>query len=198
MEIKIQNIKGVQEATKRVNWGVIVGLYLTQILLFQIMKQYTFPVIEAHLNGGLIFDMRKSGYDTATAKELLTNIGERGRHRYLAVQMPLDFLYPCVMATVYYLILVKTSTRFRYSYYVFPILLVVLDWMENVCIILMLSGFELSNSLVKWSSTCTRLKSLVGDYILYFATVAGIIIYISRVLVSKVKRGKGNRDGNRI
>ena len=176
----INKLKQVQQNMKKVNWGIIIILYVLQILIFQFMLRVTFPVIQANLGELQMFDMMKNGYDVSIAERILAVMGEEGRNLYLHVQMPIDFVYPVLMAVVYYLVLVKTSTTFRYSYYVFPMLLILCDWMENVCIIWMLSGHEVTSGLVAFCNVCTRTKAIVGDYILYFASLIGIVVYLVR------------------
>lgn len=176
----INKLKQVQQNTKKVNWGIIIILYVLQILIFQFMLRVTFPVIQANLGELQMFDMMKNGYDVSIAERILAVMGEEGRNLYLHVQMPIDFVYPVLMAVVYYLVLVKTSTTFRYSYYVFPVLLTLCDWMENVCIIWMLSGHMVTRGLVAFCNICTRTKAIVGDYILYFASLIGIVVYLVR------------------
>lgn len=176
----INKLKQVQQNMKKVNWGIIIILYVLQILIFQFMLRVTFPVIQANLGELQMFDMMKNGYDVSVAEQILAVMGEEGRNLYLHVQMPIDFVYPVLMAVVYYLVLVKTSTTFRYSYYVFPVLLTLCDWMENVCIIWMLSGHMVTRGLVAFCNICTRTKAIVGDYILYFASLIGIVVYLVR------------------
>ncbi len=176
----INKLKQVQQNTKKVNWGIIIILYVLQILIFQFMLRVTFPVIQENLGELQMFDMMKNGYDVSVAEQILAVMGEEGRNLYLHVQMPIDFVYPVLMAVVYYLVLVKTSTTFRYSYYVFPVLLILCDWMENICIIWMLSGHMVTRGLVAFCNICTRTKAIVGDYILYFASLIGIVVYVIR------------------
>lgn len=176
----INKLKQVQQNTKKVNWGIIIILYVLQILIFQFMLRVTFPVIQENLGELQMFDMMKNGYDVSIAERILAVMGEEGRNLYLHVQMPIDFVYPVLMAVVYYLVLVKTSTTFRYSYYVFPVLLILCDWMENICIIWMLSGHMVTRGLVAFCNICTRTKAIVGDYILYFASLIGIVVYVIR------------------
>ena len=182
----INKLKQVQQNTKKVNWGIIIILYVVQILIFQFMLRVTFPVIQANLGELQMFDMMKNGYDVSIAERILAVMGEEGRNLYLHVQMPIDFVYPVLMAVVYYLVLVKTSTTFRYSYYVFPVLLTLCDWMENVCIIWMLSGHMVTRGLVAFCNICTRTKAIVGDYILYFASLIGIVVYVIRWIRNRV------------
>lgn len=176
----INKLKQVQQNTKKVNWGIIIILYVLQILIFQFMLRVTFPVIQENLGELQMFDMMKNGYDVSVAEQILAVMGEEGRNLYLHVKMPIDFVYPVLMAVVYYLVLVKTSTTFRYSYYVFPVLLILCDWMENICIIWMLSGHMVTRGLVAFCNICTRTKAIVGDYILYFASLIGIVVYVIR------------------
>ncbi|MBE5962747.1 MAG: hypothetical protein E7256_15445 [Lachnospiraceae bacterium] len=174
-------IKSIQDIIrKQVRWWQIIVLYLMQIAVFQVMQHVTFPVIEKNLGTLKIFDMTKQGYGLADAYEIIDRMGTEGIHMYLHVQMPLDFLYPVLMAVVYCLVLVKTSTKPRYSYVLVPGFLVLLDWSENLCIIRMLAERAFSTGLVRFSSFCTCAKAVVGDYILYFATLFGIAVCLLR------------------
>lgn len=181
-------LKEIQQKTKKINWVIIILLYIAQIVLFQVMLRVTFPVIQANLGELKMFDMMKQGYDVAVAEQVLAVIGEQGRNMYLHVQMPIDFVYPVLMAVVYYLVLVKTSTTFRYSYYVFPILLVLCDWIENICIIWMLNGHAVTSGLMAFCNVCTKSKAIIGDYLLYFASLIGIVVYVIKWLRDRFKR----------
>lgn len=50
------------------------------------------------LSGLPPFDMRPSGYSAAEAEALLFSLQEAGRALYLRVQLPLDTVYPALMA----------------------------------------------------------------------------------------------------
>jgi hypothetical protein len=50
------------------------------------------------LSGLAPFDMRPGGYDLAEARALLEALGPGGRRFYLVAQIPLDALYPALMA----------------------------------------------------------------------------------------------------
>lgn len=167
---------------KKISWKIVIFLYIIQIILFQIMNHFTFPVIQEHLGELKMFDMMKQGYDLEIATSILQTIGEQGRFVYLFRQMPIDFIYPVVMGTVYYLVLVKTSAKFHYCYFILPILLIFCDWLENCCIIFMLTGHPLSAMMVRCSSCLTQLKVLLGDYLLYFIAIISLAIYGIRIL----------------
>ncbi|WP_108862472.1 hypothetical protein [Ruegeria sp. Alg231-54] len=50
------------------------------------------------VSGQTPFDMRSFGYDPADAAELLGGLGMDGRKYYLTLQIPLDTLYPSLLA----------------------------------------------------------------------------------------------------
>ena len=66
-------------------------------LVYALMVGGTLPALE-HMAGQPVFDLRPRGYDQATAQSILQNLGAQGRRFYLMRQIPLDLVYPGLMA----------------------------------------------------------------------------------------------------
>lgn len=82
--------------------AVVFGLAATGIYLAMI--NITLDHIQT-LSGLRPFDMRPGGYSTEQAYALLGALGVDGRQYYLARQIPLDLLYPGLMALTLFSVL---------------------------------------------------------------------------------------------
>lgn len=173
----------------KVKWPHIIALYIFQILIFQIMTRYIFPIIEYDLGDYHLLDMVKQGYDANYVTKILSLMNERSKDMYLHVQMPLDFLYPLIMATVYFLVFAKVWKKYWHVFCVLPVLLVLFDWAENISIILMFTHSNLIDNVVSFSSFFTQTKSIIGDYVLYYLALltigAAIVTHIKKKLAQR-------------
>ena len=75
--------------------AIVFGLAATCIYL--VMINITLEYIET-LTGLLPFDMRPGGYSPEQAYALLNALGTDGNRYYLTRQIPLDLIYPALMA----------------------------------------------------------------------------------------------------
>ncbi|MBT8361441.1 MAG: hypothetical protein KJO32_10830, partial [Deltaproteobacteria bacterium] len=145
--------------TVSVLFALTMTVYLTMLL-------YTIPAVTAFAPEYPIFDLSPSGYSFGYASELLDNLGNEGRNKYLHSQLPLDFIYPGLFAVTYSLLLVwlyrkhfNINSKVYYLGFV-PILAGVFDYLENIFIIKMINSFpDLQMNTVKIASTFTILKS---------------------------------------
>lgn len=132
------------------------------------------------LAGVLPFDLRPTGYSQVDAEGLLQALGESGRHYYLTRQIPLDTLYPALLALTLISALRWRSFRFGPTLMTkiggaLAILAATFDYLENLGISLMLlSGSESDLALVKAASTASILKSAL--------TTAAILAVITTLL----------------
>ncbi|MGY5453056.1 hypothetical protein ACVFI8_19265 [Agarivorans sp. MS3-6] len=145
---------------------IISGLFVLTMSVYISMLVYSIPAVSAYSPGMALFDLSPSGYSYTYANDLLSSLGEEGRHLYLSVQLPLDFIYPGLFSITYSLLLVwiigKTqaeNSKIRYFALV-PFMAGVFDYLENIFIIKMISSFpDLQVSSVKIASAFTLLKS---------------------------------------
>ena len=86
---------------------VAVSSGLAAATVFCLMTTVTLSNIEA-ISGQVPFDMRPLGYGPQDAVTLLKSLGVEGRSYYLTHQIPLDTVYPALLA----LTLVTTNCWF--------------------------------------------------------------------------------------
>jgi len=141
------------------------------------------------LAGVLPFDLRPTGYSQVYAEGLLQALGESGRHYYLTRQIPLDTLYPALLALTLISALRWRSFRFGPTLMTkiggaLAILAATFDYLENVGISLMLlAGSESDLALVKAASTASILKSALTTAAI-LAVIASLLSVLFRRMLS--------------
>jgi len=162
---------------------VLFSFVLTMAVYF-LMLLYTIPKVESFAPGIALFDLSPAGYSYQHAASLLEALGETGRSVYLYQQLPADFIYPGLFAISYSLLLIWLFAKsFKPESRVFY-LAIVPDYLENVCIVLMIKSFpDLSQKLVAVASNFSMLKSIftTGFFLLL---LIGFVAYV----VSLIKR----------
>lgn len=124
-----------------------------------VMNLWLIPAIESSTQGIRCFDMQFF-YSPETARQFLSLLSEEGRNVYLTRQLPLDFFYPVAYTTFFVLLIrwgIRRSTKLAYL----PVLLAVLDYGENICILRMLKAAEVSDALAMTGSLFTCAKNVV-------------------------------------
>jgi len=163
--------------------AVLILFIITQVVYVAILF-YTIPAVLEEAPDMKLFDMSPGGYTFEYAGDLLTAIGEKGRQTYLALQLPLDFIYPGLFAVTYTLLLTWLFSKgFARDSSVFYLALVpavagLLDYLENIGIIMMLNSFpDISAVTVAFASMSSVIKSLftVGFYLLLLVGIAAVI-----------------------
>ena len=126
------------------------------------------------------FDLRPTGYSQAEAASLLEALGEAGRQYYLTWQIPLDTLYPALLALTLISTLRWRAARFgptlitRFGGPV-AVMAAAFDYLENIGIVVMLSSEAGSHpTLIQAASTATLLKST-------FTTVAILAVFATLI-----------------
>jgi hypothetical protein len=133
------------------------GIYLLMIFV-------TLAHIET-LSGLRPFDMRPSGYSAEQANSLINALGSSGRRYYLTRQIPLDLVYPSLMALTLVSLLNWLGSRHVSHKLVrigawFSITAAIADYLENAGICLMiLSWPEISANTVLAASVASIVKS---------------------------------------
>ncbi len=140
-----------------------------------VMNLLLIPRIEAGTGGVRCFDMNFAyGYDTA--KEFLGLLTDEGRQIYLGRQLPLDFVYP-VAYGLFFGLLIYTLSRGKKALLVFPALLAAADYIENICVLIMLRSADLPRALVNAASVATSAKTILM-YVCILLIIALIVYYL--------------------
>ena len=151
--------------TSRYGWATIF-FATTGTCIYVLMITITLAHIE-ELTSLKPFDMRPFGYTPQDAYDLLSLLGEDGRRYYLMRQIPLDTLYPALLAMTLISAICWFAVRMpRYpSIYIWIALsacTALFDYAENFGIALMiLSWSDLSPALVFATSLASILKATV-------------------------------------
>lgn len=162
----------------------VLTFFVLSSIIYFVMQLFTIPKLNEFSNGLQVFDMKPNGYSFTYAKELLGNLGKKGRDFYLFRQLPLDLVYPGLFAFSNVLILsffLNKIQKFEkwYLLILFPILGGIFDYLENFGIIYMLKSYpNLSEIGVKIISIFTAIKSLFTSlYFVILLSVLGVLIY---------------------
>jgi hypothetical protein len=163
-----------------------VGLGLVGAGLYLAMTGITLAHVEA-VSGHAPFDMRPFGYGPAEAAELLGALGDEGRAYYLGRQIPLDTLYPTILA----LTLIAATAWARHGVAgarqtrvvaVLALAAATFDYAENLGIVAMILGWpDLPHGLVHAASAATVAKSA--------ATTAAASLLLLALACRAVSRG---------
>jgi hypothetical protein len=135
----------------------------------------------------LPFDLRPTGYSQVDAAVLLEALGEAGRHYYLMRQLPLDTLYPALLALTLISTLRWRAAKFGPTLMTrigvpLAILAATFDYLENLGIGLMLHGGA-DPMLVQAASTATMVKSALTS-----AAILAVVAAVASVLLRRMSR----------
>lgn len=170
-------------------------LFIVSHLVLLSMMLFTFPVINNQI-GTKAFDMQSFGYSVSTAESIVNNLNTQTTDLYLFPQLTLlDVLYPFLLALflssfIFRLFLItKTKNRANSILLIVPFLAMGFDYLENTCIILMISkSIEMSKSFVLLSSSFTVLKGTLTSI-----AWLSILIYSIKWLKLRIKEKKTGR-----
>ncbi len=140
------------------------------------------------ITGVRAFDMRPTGYTYADALALLSALGEEGRRVYLSMQIPLDTVYPALLAissasSLYWLSQSSGATaRWYRAVAVVAYLAAIADYAENGLIVWMLDfGLGVPEALVTAASLASVSKSILSTVV--FTT---LLIALAEYAVRKI------------
>lgn len=169
----------------------------SRILLFwsAAMLVYIFMVFGSlaeieRITGFRAFDMRPTGYSYADALTLISALGEEGRRVYLSMQIPLDTVYPALLAissasSLYWLSQSFGSTaRWYRTLANAAYLAAIADYVENGLIVWMLNaGFGVPEALVAAASLASVSKSI-------FSTVVftGLLVALAEFAMRRIRQ----------
>lgn len=146
-------------------------LFLSSHFILLLMMTFTFPKINNQI-GSNAFDLRPFGYSVSEARSIVNNLNEPITNLYLFPQLSLlDLLYPFLLALflssfIFRLIgITKTKNRVNSILLIIPFLAMIFDYLENICITLMITkSVETSEYFVLLSSTFTLLKGVLTSF----------------------------------
>jgi hypothetical protein len=166
--------------------AILFGLCAMMIYLVMVLGTLRYLTDLAAM---LPFDLRPTGYSRIDAVGLLKALGETGRRYYLTRQLPLDTLYPALLA----LTLVSTlrwrtfrfgSTRMTRIGGTLAILAAAFDYLENLGIgLMLLTGPEPAPALIQAASAASILKSASTT-----AAILAAIATLTPVLLRRISR----------
>ena len=118
------------------------------------------------------------GFDLAKMQQQVADYGEAGRAYYRRTEMTIDVLYPLAYATFFSLILSLLMRGLPLSagllrWNVLPFVMLGFDYLENICIVAMLSAYP------DWSDT-TALLCAIFRFVkwMLFAAMAVLILFL--------------------
>lgn len=145
---------------------IAIGAALLAASVYVTMVSVTLAHLEL-VSGQAPFDMRPFGYGPLDAATLLDALGADGRAYYLSRQIPLDTIYPALLAltlssTVCWFGRRMPGSRLVRLGVAFAVGSALFDYVENIGIVAMIYGWpDVSGSLVTAVSTATIAKSFM-------------------------------------
>ena len=160
---------------------VLILFILTNVFYGAILG-YSIPLVLSFAPESVLFDMSPTGYSYDDAIILLQSLGREGRNAYLAVQIPIDLVYPGLFAISYGLLITWVLKKFlprqsRLFFFAFvPVFAGIFDYLENAAVVAMLNGFpDISEAIVTSASSFTIAKS--GLTTLFFVGLLVALVY---------------------
>jgi len=167
----------------------ILLFWCAAMLVYILMVFGSLADIE-RITGVRAFDMRPNGYSYADALALISALGEEGRRVYLTMQIPLDMLYPALLAISSASSLCWLSQSFgstaRWYRAVASVayLAAIADYAENGLIVWMLnSGLGVPEALVTAASLASVSKSILSTVV--FTT---LLIALAEFAIRRMRR----------
>ncbi len=152
-----------------------IAFGIAAAIIYLLMIGTTLPQME-DMSGGVPFDMQPFGYGVSAAVELLNALGEDGRNYYLTRQIPLDMMYPALLAVTLasmmkWFGLSGVNTGLVRISIALSVCAALFDYAENLGVsIMILKWPNLPHMLVQASSLATISKSCL--------TVAALVIIL--------------------
>ena len=162
-------------------WAMIA--LAVALVIYVAMVVVTLPHL-AELAGDRVFDMRPQGYSEETARAIWTALGEEGRRYYLTRQLPLDAVFPGLMAVALVLGLRWMGQRgLAASWVCLGIIAAVgaalADYSENILVAIMLMG-EVTAGVARAASMATVVKSVANT-----AAYVLVVLGLGRVMIGR-------------
>lgn len=165
----------------------VLVFIIPAFVVYLFMLFYTIPNVQQYAPEMEIFDLSPAGYSYEYSMQLLSALGIVGRDAYLYRQLPLDFIYPGLFAISLCLLMAwvilkgKTHTPAMFYLCLVPIGVGLLDYLENIQIILMIINYpNISENQVAMSSVTTIAKSGLTTIVFIFLVIAFIRVAMAR------------------
>lgn len=178
----------INEATIR-KALLVTGLYIIVFYIINFSSIGVKGLLEV-TNGANILDFQ-NGYSVEQAYNMLTQLGEAGRAFYKNKILPLDYIFPIGNMLLYVSWMSFSLKRFKGVKIYFkgllliPVIAMVADWIENICITIMLYYYPVTlNGICKVSSTSTNIKFIAGGLGLG-CTVILVMVSLLKYLIDK-------------
>jgi hypothetical protein len=160
----------------------VLLLFIATNIIYVFMLTVTIPKVMSFANGMKLLDMMPTGYTPEYVNSLLSKLGEMGRHAYLFNQLPVDMIYPGMVAINYCLVIAyflnkigKLESNLFYLC-LLPIFSGLFDYCENLGIINILRSYpENSDFLSQVTSAFSVLKSISSTV---FFTILLIVLVV--------------------
>lgn len=166
----------------------ILLFWCAAMLVYILMVFGSLADIE-RITGVRAFDMRPTGYSYADALAFISALGEEGRRVYLMRQIPLDTLYPILLAissagSLYWLSQSFGSTvRWYRAVAVVAYLAAIVDYAENCLIVWLLNaGPNITEAHVTATSLASVCKSILSTIVFTTLLIALAEFAIRRIL----------------
>ncbi len=134
----------------------IVILFVVAHLIMLVMNIFI-PIIQEGVSVQM-FDLTMfKGFDLVHAQTFVSELSPQGRTYYLFLQIPLDFLYPLLVSTFFYLFFLDQTGNKKFAALGYASML--FDYSENVFVIIILTTTSLTHELVAVASIVTIIKA---------------------------------------
>ncbi|BBB28482.1 hypothetical protein [Neptunomonas japonica] len=145
---------------------LVLLLWVVTMATFSVMWFLSLPAVEHFVPGKVLFDLSFTGYSYEYAVSLLDELGVQGRDVYLYLQLPVDFIFPGLLAISSALLLTWVFSKgyapnSRVFYFaIVPFLGGLFDYLENISILQMIYAYpNIPQQFVNASSAFTQLKT---------------------------------------
>ena len=171
------------------NGSRILLFWCAAMLIYILMVFGSLADIE-RIAGIRAFDMRPTGYSFADALALISALGEEGRRVYLTRQVPLDTVYPALLAIASASSLnwlsqsFGSTARWYRAVAAVAYCAAIADYAENGLIVWMINaGLGVPQTLVSAASLATVSKSILSTIV--FAT---LLIALAEFAVRRLRQ----------
>lgn len=170
------------------SWKVILIL----AIVFLSFVLYFFPSHLSQINEITGYDVipldKRFSYTKLKVYKLLSDMGQEGRKINIFITGVIDMIYPLIYATLFVALQLKLTSSFSNKkikrIIIFPIIVMLLDYIENFGFLSMLTNFpNLSESQVNTNSIITSFK-----WIFVLITVSSVLILTVYNMYSKLKK----------
>ena len=158
---------------------------LILLLLFLLMNLVVIPAFYPRFQ---TLDTLAS-YTPQQAYQLISSYGDRGRESYLIAELTLDLVYPLILALLFSFAALYTFQRafpkhpWTHNLALLPFLVMLADYLENLCVVIMLASFPSALPFVATlSNVFTVAKFVLTPLELLFVVglIAWFIHYLRR------------------